>query len=67
MRAWGLWVPDKWARSGWLAMGVRLPVAVKCEVVFVPPRGVRPRNVVLRGPKGRLFSVTWRSFRWLPS
>jgi hypothetical protein len=62
---YALWVPDKWARTGWALMGVRLPAQVRCELVFVPPRGVRPRNVLLRGPHGVLFTTTWRSVRWV--
>jgi hypothetical protein len=60
----GFWVPDKWARSGWGLAGVTLPAAIRCTVIFFPPKGTRPRNILLRGPHGKLFTVTWRSFKW---
>jgi hypothetical protein len=60
-----LWIPDKAARYLWAAQGKKLPLVIECTLVLVPRKGIRPRNILLRGPHGVLFSTTWRSVRFL--
>jgi hypothetical protein len=59
------WVPDKTARNLWAAVGIKLPARIKCQLLLVPPKGIRPRNILLKGPHGRLFTVTWRSVQFI--
>jgi hypothetical protein len=61
-----LWVPDKAARFLWAREGKQLPAVIACDVILVPRQGIRPRNILLRGPHGVLFTTIWRCVRFLP-